>query len=102
MKRSCGDIRNREEAQEQDGIANGDRVVPVSDAGPLSARQGALLPSRGLGGSREQDAGAVDLYLLSQRTGHKDLKFMQSGEGFRVAKRYDGHTKNYTYEASPS
>ena len=75
---------------------------PVSDAGPLSARQGALLLSRGLGGSREQDAGAVDLYLLSQRTGHKDLKFMQSGEGFRVAKRYDGHTKNYTYEASPS
>jgi predicted DNA-binding transcriptional regulator YafY len=37
---------------------------------------------------------------VSQRTVEDDLKFMQSGEGFgaMLAKRYDGHTKIYTYE----
>ena len=41
-----------------------------------------------------------DFYEVSQRTVQQDLKFMQSGEGFGVelAKRYDGHTKIYTYE----
>lgn len=41
-----------------------------------------------------------DFYPVSQRTVQQDLKFMQSGEGFGVelAKRYDGHTKIYTYE----
>ena len=40
-----------------------------------------------------------DFYPVSQRTVQQDLKFMQSGEGFGVelAKRYDGHTKIYTY-----
>ena len=42
-----------------------------------------------------------DFYPLSQRTVLEDLKFMQSDEDFRVklAKRYDDHTKIYTYEA---
>ncbi len=41
-----------------------------------------------------------DFYPVSQRTVQQDLKFMQSGEGFGavLAKRYDGHTKIYTYE----
>ena len=41
-----------------------------------------------------------DFYEVSQRTVQEDLKFMQSGEGFGavLAKRYDGHTKIYTYE----
>ena len=40
-----------------------------------------------------------DFYPVSQRTVQQDLKFMQSEEGFGVelAKRYDGHTKIYTY-----
>ena len=40
-----------------------------------------------------------DFYEVSQRTVQEDLKFMQSGEGFGavLAKRYDGHTKIYTY-----
>lgn len=40
-----------------------------------------------------------DFYPVSQRTVQQDLKFMQSGEGFgaELAKRYDGHTKIYTY-----
>jgi len=41
-----------------------------------------------------------DFYEVSQRTIQEDLKFMQSPEGFGavLAKRYDGHTKIYTYE----
>ena len=41
-----------------------------------------------------------DFYPVSDRTIKSDLKFMQSGEGFGavLAKRYDGHTKIYTYE----
>jgi predicted DNA-binding transcriptional regulator YafY len=41
-----------------------------------------------------------DFYPVSDRTIKNDLKFMQSGEGFGavLAKRYDGHTKIYTYE----
>ena len=40
-----------------------------------------------------------DFYPVTDRTISKDLKFMQSGEGFgaELAKRYDGHTKIYTY-----
>ena len=40
-----------------------------------------------------------DFYPVSQRTVQQDLKFMQSEEGFgvKLAKRYDGHTKIYTY-----
>lgn len=41
-----------------------------------------------------------DFTPVSDRTISNDLKFMQSGEGFNavLAKRYDGHTKIYTYE----
>ena len=41
-----------------------------------------------------------DFCPVSQRTVQQDLKFMQSSEGFGavLAKRYDGHTKIYTYE----
>lgn len=41
-----------------------------------------------------------DFTPVSDRTISSDLKFMQSGEGFNavLAKRYDGHTKIYTYE----
>ena len=41
-----------------------------------------------------------DFTPVSERTISSDLKFMQSGEGFNavLAKRYDGHTKIYTYE----
>ena len=41
-----------------------------------------------------------DYTPVSQRTVEEDLKFMQSGDGFGavLAKRYDGHTKIYTYE----
>lgn len=41
-----------------------------------------------------------DFDTVSDRTVKKDLKFMQSGEGFgaELAHRYDGHTKIYTYK----
>ena len=40
-----------------------------------------------------------DFYPVCQRTVQQDLKFMQSEEGFgvKLAKRYDGLTKIYTY-----
>lgn len=40
-----------------------------------------------------------DFEPVSDRTVKKDIKFMQSGEGFgaELAKRFDGHTKIYTY-----
>ena len=40
-----------------------------------------------------------DFTPVSDRTISSDLKFMQSEEGFgaKLAKRYDGHTKIYTY-----
>lgn len=41
-----------------------------------------------------------DFTPVRDRTISKDLKYMQSGEGFNavLAKRYDGHTKIYTYD----
>ena len=41
-----------------------------------------------------------DFMPVSMRTLEDDLKFMQSGEGFKavLAKRQDGHKKIYTYE----
>ncbi|MBQ6202930.1 MAG: hypothetical protein IJK46_02415 [Prevotella sp.] len=40
-----------------------------------------------------------EFYPVRQRTMQENLKFMQSGEGYRakLVKRYGSHMKNYTY-----